>query len=87
MLTRATDPENMKRQQMAEKYGRTKIYHSDIDQVMIGKPSATGLTSASNGPMKPRINESTTANAKEINKISDEIDDGLDVSYHHFTLK
>ena len=81
MLTRASDPENVQRQQMAEKYGRTKIFHSDIDQVMGGKASATGLTSQSNGPVKPRIKESTTANAKEINMVSDEIDDRLDVSY------
>ena len=83
MLTRANDPENVQRQVMAEKYGRTKVFHSDIDLVLGSKgghPSATGLTSQSNGPSKPRINESITANAKEINKISDEIDDRLDVS-------
>ena len=64
---------------MAAKYGRTKQYHTDIDQVL-GKPTATGLSSQSGATAKPRVNESTTQNAKEINKISDEIDDRLDVS-------
>jgi hypothetical protein len=48
MLTRANDPENLQRQEMAEKYGRTKIYHSDLEHVLgskAGHPSATGLTS------------------------------------------
>jgi hypothetical protein len=66
---------------MAEKYGRTKVYHSDIDNVLGKISPITGHTSVSNSlASKPRLNENTTKNAKEINKISDEIDDRLDVS-------
>lgn len=70
---------------MAEKYGRTKIYHTDMDTVMKKvAASGTAVSSVPSGAAKPRINESTTKNAKEINYISDEIDDRLDVSYKPF---
>ena len=31
MLTKANDPENLKRQKIASKHGLTKQYHTDID--------------------------------------------------------
>ena len=44
MLTHLSDPENVQRQKMAQKYGRTKQYHTDIDQVL-GKSAAAGQNS------------------------------------------